>query len=325
MRSPAGRRPVSTDYFEWCLRHETEVKNMDVRDYEYIVTIADQGSITRAADQLFITQPALTKFLQRIEREVGLTLFIRKGKQFILTDAGRKYVDVGHEILRLDRGLTEHLSQEATSQKNRIRLGFSMGRFYDLMENVIPEFYRTYPDIRICAEADTSRKQFEALKKNELDMAVVTNVEQLLGYTYLPVEKSFLAVAAAEDAPLVSQGIPMEGYPFPVIDKAQLNGAPFVLLQNVTNSGHITRELFQKYEIYPNVILEMNNVRNVIDIVSQGIGVSMFMSVFAGSKRIRYLSLRDVEIISHTVYLVYRSDKALSAPMKHLISLILHS
>ena len=43
---------------------------MDVRDYEYIVAIADQGSITRAAEQLFITQPALTKFLQRIEKEL---------------------------------------------------------------------------------------------------------------------------------------------------------------------------------------------------------------------------------------------------------------
>ena len=162
---------------------------MDVRDYEYIVAIADQGSITRAAEQLFITQPALTKFLQRIEKELGLSLFVRKGKQFILTEAGQKYVEVGHEILRLDRKLTEQLKQDGITQKKRIRLGFSMGRLYELMESVLPQFHSVYPDIQIIAMETSSRKQFEALQRKELDIAIVTNVEQRVGYTYLPVEK----------------------------------------------------------------------------------------------------------------------------------------
>ena len=102
---------------------------MNIRDYEYIVTIADHGSITQTADQLFITQPALTKFLQRIEKALGLELFIRKGKQFILTEAGRKYVEVGHIILNLDRQLTAQLSQVAKSHNSRIRLGFSVDDF----------------------------------------------------------------------------------------------------------------------------------------------------------------------------------------------------
>lgn len=118
---------------------------MEVRDYEYIVAIADQGSITRAAEQLFITQPALTKFLQRIEMELGIPLFIRKGKKFILTEAGQKYVEVGHEILRLDRRLTEQLLQDGTSQNQRIRLGFSMGRFYNLVDSVLPVFCNALP------------------------------------------------------------------------------------------------------------------------------------------------------------------------------------
>ena len=65
---------------------------MDIRDYEYIVTIAEQKSITRAAAQLFITQSALTKFLQRTERSLGVALFLKKGNQFLLTEAGQKYV-----------------------------------------------------------------------------------------------------------------------------------------------------------------------------------------------------------------------------------------
>lgn len=295
---------------------------MDVRDYEYIVAIADQGSITRAAEQLFITQPALTKFLQRIEKELGLSLFVRKGKQFILTEAGQKYVEVGHEILRLDRKLTEQLKQDGITQKKRIRLGFSMGRLYELMESVLPQFHSVHPDIQIIAMETTSRKQFEALQRKELDIAIVTNVEQRVGYTYLPVEKSYLALAVPEDDPLIALAEPMEGYPFPAIDRALLNSRRFIMLQANTNSGHLTRELFRRYDIRPNTVLELNDVRSAIDTVAQGIGASMFMSVAAGNRKVRFLSIKDIDVISQMVYLVYHNDLAMTKPVEYLISLL---
>ena len=295
---------------------------MDVRDYEYIVAIADQGSITRAAEQLFITQPALTKFLQRIEKEVGLALFVRKGKQFILTEAGQKYVEVGHEILRLDRKLTEQLIQDGISQKKRIRLGFSMGRFYDMMESVLPQFYKAYPDIQVIVSETTSRKQFESLQRKELDIGILTNVEQRMGYTYLPVEKSYLALAVPEGDPLLSLAEPLEGYPFPVVGREALVGRRFIMLQANTNSGHLTRELFRRYDIRPNTVLELSDVRSVIDTVANGGGLSMFMSVAAGNQKVRYLSVKDVDVISQMVYLAYRTDLALTEPMEYLISLL---
>ena len=85
---------------------------MDIRDYEYIVTIAEQKSITRAAAQLFITQSALTKFLQRTERSLGVALFLKKGNQFLLTEAGQKYVETGRVIMQLDRQLSNQLESE---------------------------------------------------------------------------------------------------------------------------------------------------------------------------------------------------------------------
>ena len=72
---------------------------MDIRDYEYIVAIAEKGGISKAADHLFITQSALTKFLQRTEQKLGMELFVRKGKQFLLTEAGQRYVEIGRAIM----------------------------------------------------------------------------------------------------------------------------------------------------------------------------------------------------------------------------------
>lgn len=110
------------DYDKYDMEEEERGIPMDVRDYEYIVAIAEQGSITRAAAQLFITQSALTKFLQRTERELGIALFQRNGNQFLLTEAGRQYVETGRAIMYLDRQLSEKLSQELLVEKSRIRL-----------------------------------------------------------------------------------------------------------------------------------------------------------------------------------------------------------
>lgn len=90
---------------------------MDIRSYEYIIAIAEQGNITRAAAQLFITQSALSRFLQRTEHELGLSLFFRKGNQYFLTEAGRQYVDTGRKIIHLDRSLSDHLAKELAHQK----------------------------------------------------------------------------------------------------------------------------------------------------------------------------------------------------------------
>ena len=296
---------------------------MDIRDYEYIVTIAEQGSITRAAAQLFITQPALTKFLQRIESGLGLKLFIRSGNQLLLTEAGQRYVDTGRRIIQLDRELSEHLRQERTAQKSRIRLGFSMGRTQDMLDNVLPDFYKKYPKVQISTFGDTSRRQMETLQKDDLDFAMVTNVEQLPGYTYLPVDKSYLALAVPEDSPLIGQSRELSGYPFPVVGKDALAGLPFVALTPTTNSGHIFRELCRKYDVQPHVVLEVNNVQNLIDAVESGYGAAMFMSIPLGSRKVRYLSVREAEVTLQTTNLVYRTDKALTPAMKYLIELLI--
>ena len=86
---------------------------MDIRDYEYIVAIAEKGGISKAADHLFITQSALTKFLQRTEQKLGMELFVRKGKQFLLTEAGQRYVEIGRAIMNLDHQLAEQLQRQS--------------------------------------------------------------------------------------------------------------------------------------------------------------------------------------------------------------------
>ena len=88
---------------------------MNVKDYEYIVEIARQKSLSEAANRLCITQSALTKFLQRVEAQLGTPLFNRIGKRFVLTAIGQMYVNKGLEIMRLDQEMEDELAKMRSS------------------------------------------------------------------------------------------------------------------------------------------------------------------------------------------------------------------
>lgn len=295
---------------------------MDIRDYEYIVTIAEQKSITRAAAQLFITQSALTKFLQRTERSLGVPLFLKKGNQFLLTEAGQKYVETGRVIMQLDRQLTEHLEHEASTLKHRIRLGHGMGRTSQLIDEVFPAFYEKYPNIQICAKAETSRKQMMDLQNGYLDMAIVTNVEKIPGYTYLPVGISSMVVVVTPDSPLLSQAVFRDDLSCPAVSIKALEHTPIICMPSTTNSGNLVKELFRSKEMDANIILEVSDIRSLLDAVESGLGAALCMNVPLGRHHLRYLMLDDVEPIRQVTTLAYRSDKAMTAAMQHLIQLI---
>lgn len=306
-------------------RGREKERDMDIRDYEYIVAIAEKGGISRAAEQLFITQSALTKFLQRTEQKLGMELFVRRGKQFLLTEAGQRYVEIGRAIINLDHQLAEQLQRQFVMEKFRIRFGFSMGRTSEMIENIFPEFYKKYPEIMIYAKGETSRKLMMGLQNNEQDMVLVTNVERLPGYTYLPMGKSQLVLAVPEDSPLLQKAYEDADYPYPVIDTEYINGINMVTLPVSTNSGALTKELCERYELNVKMVLQVSDVRSLMDAVERGLGAAMFMSVPIGKKRIRYLSLKNMEIMEQTVVMVFRSDKNLSPAMKYLMFLIFRS
>ena len=74
---------------------------MDTKQIEYIIKIADEGSITRAAEKLFITQSALSQQLQKLEKELGAPLFVRNKSDWTLTPEGKVYVENAREMLRI--------------------------------------------------------------------------------------------------------------------------------------------------------------------------------------------------------------------------------
>lgn len=295
---------------------------MDVRDYEYIVAIADEGNISRAAAALFITQPALTKFLQRTEKQLGVPLFVRRGNQFLPTDAGKAYIEAGREILSIDEQLSAKMSQALAKYKQLIRIGYSMGRTDEILGKILPQFYDHYPEIRVKAAAQSTADNFAALVKGDLDMAMVVIQGCPTGFQDIALTKSWLSLVVREDDPLVGRALPAEGQPFSTVSLSDLKKARFIVTDMSTNSGKYSQRLLAKHNLSGQIVLEVNDTNSCLAAVEAGLGYGLMFSIPLGLRKLKYLSIREIDAIEQTTSLLYPADWKPTLPAQYLIRLI---
>ena len=84
---------------------------LDFRDFTFVQAIAQVGTLSKAAAQLFISQPSLTKFLQKLEKEIGTPLFNRVNRRMVPAYAGQKFLDAGSQIFQIESQLKNTLKQ----------------------------------------------------------------------------------------------------------------------------------------------------------------------------------------------------------------------
>lgn len=122
---------------------------MQTTAYEYVFAIAKHHSISKAARELCITQPALTKYLKRLEEDLGTQLFDRAVIPISLTPAGKKFVEKAALILEIERSLQYDLNQISTDVRGKVTVGMNTEFCSNTIPYVLPEFRFRYPEIEV--------------------------------------------------------------------------------------------------------------------------------------------------------------------------------
>src|SRR5262250_850757 len=122
---------------------------MELRHLRYFVTVADAGSVSRAAVQLQLTQPALSRQLRDLESELGLPLFDRVGRRLHLTAEGENLLERTREILRAADALRERAGALAGGRTGTLRLGATAQTLESLISAFLTGFRRKWPGIEV--------------------------------------------------------------------------------------------------------------------------------------------------------------------------------
>ena len=273
---------------------------MDIQVLEYIVTIADCGSISRAAQKLFITQSGLNQQLIKLENRLGIKIFERDNHHLEITPAGQLIVDSATEILRIRRNTLTQLSDLQSSISGLISLGLTHEHGIDVFTAIYQQFHQRYPHINFSLKEKIVADQYQMLGRGSLDLGIVL-------------------------IPLASRAVPLSaGKPLRVIDLHLFKDDPFALIfKSSTMRQDVIDPLFEKSRFYPHIMLEtaMNNA--LATLVSRGFCCTILphSRVLASSHRDECAWFRLLENPTWSVSVVRRKDYRLGEATRYLLEL----
>ena len=228
---------------------------MNLKQAQYMTTIAQCGSITAAAKKLFVSQPYLSQMLKQIEEDSGVTLFDRSVSPFRVTYAGELYLAAAEKIIAVNLQLENQLNEVKHENKGRIRLGISVSRAMQVMPLVLPRFTSRYPDVTLELTESGSVKLDELLRSGNIDIALAAIESTNTDFAYELIEKETIGLLAGSTSYL-ARNFP-SGTPVSLQDASH---DKFVSLTQGHSARVIQDHLFQKCNFMPRQMLETNSL-----------------------------------------------------------------
>ena len=140
------------------------------QEMKYIYTVYQKGSFSKAAEALFMTQPALSISVQKVENEIGMPLFNRDKKPLELTEAGKLYVEKIQQIQHLENELSQQLNDLTSLQTGNLRVGGSHYFNSYILPPVIADFKKKWPGINLLLTEAGSYELLDMLKEDLIDL-----------------------------------------------------------------------------------------------------------------------------------------------------------
>lgn len=294
---------------------------MDLRDMTYIVTIAQEGSISRAAERLYMAQSSLSQSLQRYEAELGTKLFMRTASGVRPTFCGELFIKRARHILQQYHQLKSELGDIAQLPGGRIEFGISTFRGTYLLPHVMQRFYRLYPDVEVIIHEEHSMRLQEMIAAGELDMALIIPQGEEMHGRCDPVMRDEVMIIAHEDHPVMRHTRENDdGQLFVEMrDAAQF---PFFLSGRSTMLGGIAARLFSSCDAYPKALSSNMSAQLSAAMARQGLGLALtYRSCVEPSPHVRHLAIGQARFYLHLA-LIYPPDGYQSRATRALADLI---
>lgn len=163
---------------------------MELRVLRYFLTVAKEQSFTKAAEQLHITQPTLSRQLAALEKELGKVLFIRKGKSITLSEEGILLKRRALEILDLEERTLEELKGTNQCISGTVTIGCGEFAAVETLADICKKYREKYPLVQIAIHTATADIVYEMMKKGLVDIGLFMEPIDTEGFGYIRIQNS---------------------------------------------------------------------------------------------------------------------------------------
>lgn len=299
----------------WYLKQK-DGDEMD-KTIEYVLEVAQCGSIAKAAKNLFITPSALSKFILQKERELGVHIFHRDGKKFVLTYPGERYVEMLTEIQGKQEKMQLEMSRLADMYSGRLRAGFQMALSEFIVCQIVPELQDEFPSIRIFLEEGNNAELKKMLQRNQLDIVLaMADGEPSDDIHCERILKSPVVIVAAKGSPLSRKAVEKEGFSFPWLSDETILQEKIVFDKGERSFRKYAAYLLNRGKTIVRSEITVTNARTALRCVAGDLGIIVLPECL-----VKALHFQDeVELYSYGETELYEYLCVLSDPKTVLVS-----
>lgn len=290
--------------------------SISTKEAEYILAIVAEGSLTKAAQKLYITQPSLTQAVQKLEKEIGVKLFLREGHRITPTYAGKKLAAVCANLIKSCRDMANEFDEIQKMNQGNIIVGMP----FNLSSYIFPHLYRIYqqqyPGIRVIPMEGNSSDLENMLLSGNIDIAV----------TMLPCKNKALKAEKIFEAKMIlsvpnghrlnQQAKQIPGSRHPQIDLKFADGEPFILSPADQKVRLAEEELFRHARATPQTVFVTKNVETKKRMSAAGLGLAIFpehyLEFYSSAPGASYYYIDSPRPDFWTVGAIYRKDAYIS-------------
>ncbi len=292
---------------------------MDLVKLKTFYTAAKLGSFTKAAESLYLTQPAVSMQIKDLEQEYGIPLFERIGKKVRLTRAGEVLLPMAERILHTYLESHSAVEQANSSVTGKIRVGATSYTGIHFLPEIMAAFQHRYPDNHVLISLQYARRIQAMLLENEIDVGIIGSNQ------YRLLEESILEQELYHD-----RIVAVVGARHPWADREYIMTEDLAEQQMILPSkATLTRQYIERSASTKGIRLklayEMENISMIKRMVEHLLGITLMCSAEVRKETeagwLRTLALRDLTI-DRKVIMVFHRDKPLSSALNSFIDFL---
>lgn len=251
---------------------------MDFNKVHYLMMVAELKSFSKAAEQCFISQPALTRCIKNMEEELGVKLFDRSCSPIRLTYAGERYLAGMRKILELKGQLDQEMEEIASAKKDRLILGMPSTRCHTWLPRILPTFQEENPGIEVQLVEGNGMNLEQMLRKETIDLFFICTLPILTeDLEFVPFCDEEMTEVVSRKASIFA-GIelpPNQHGVLQYVPPKLLERLPFFSATSSQGTYYLSRRLFEMYHIQPEISMELINTTTAYRLAPESKGFAL--------------------------------------------------
>jgi len=286
---------------------------MNLNQLKIFYLAAKHGNLSTAADDLFITQPAVTFQVKSFEEYCNLKLFKKRGRKIYLTDEGRVLYEYADKIFKYEKEIENVIDEMREFKRGILSLGTTKTYARYFMPLMITTFHQNYPNIKIQLNEGSSLEMIHSLLDFKIEVAVIAKATDHPDVNFSPFSKEEMAVIVAPDHHFARKKA--------VVFK-DLANEPFIMKEKGSGTRKRVEQLFSDENCTPDILMETSSTELIKQLVERGEGISFLVKEAVGAeikeKKLTQVALKDRKLFLD-VSIAYLKGQVLSPPARAFV------